>query len=236
VKDVNSLVGIPKAGYLRRMPRSADATRQRILDAAYAQFYRKGFARVGVDEIAEAAKVTKRTLYYHFNSKDELLSAVLDAQHALAVKAFRAWADQLEGNAEEMITGLFADFSKWSATPRFSGSGFTRLAMELADLPGHPARGAARRHKRLIEVQIAEMLAKSRVSEATDTARQIVLLLEGTNNLILIHGDRRYADAATRAAIALLGLRRRRAAGAQRPSRASQIVKRPVRHVRSHMT
>lgn len=214
--NVNSLVGIHWTGYLWRMPRSADATRQRVLDAAYAQFYRKGFARVGVDEIAEAAKVTKRTLYYHFNSKDELLSAVLDAQHALAVKAFRGWADRLEGNAEEIVTRLFADFSKWSASPRFSGSGFTRLAMELADLPGHPARAAARRHKRLIEVQLAEMLAKSSVLEPTVTARQIVLLLEGTNNLILIHGDRRYADSATRAAIALLGTRRRRAAEARK--------------------
>jgi AcrR family transcriptional regulator len=190
------------------MPRSADDTRQRILDAAYAQFYRKGFARVGVDEIAGAAKVTKRTLYYHFDSKDELLAAVLDAQHELAMSTFRGWADRLEGDADEIVTRLFADLSKWSAKPRFSGSGFTRLAMELADLPGHPARAAARRHKELIEAQLAELLARSRVSKPAETAREIVLLLEGATNLILIHGDRGYADAATRAARALLRLRR----------------------------
>jgi len=190
------------------MPRSADATRQRILDAAYPQFYRKGFARVGVDEIADAAKVTKRTLYYHFESKDELLSAVLDAQHELAMSTFSGWADRLAGDPEEIVTRLFADLSAWSAKPRFSGSGFTRLAMELADLPGHPARAAARRHKGLIEARLADMLAKSKVGKPAETAREIVLLLEGATNLILIHGDRGYADAATRAAKALLRLRR----------------------------
>ena len=38
----------------------------------------KGVSRVGVDEIAAFAGVTKRTLYYHFKSKDELLASVLD--------------------------------------------------------------------------------------------------------------------------------------------------------------
>jgi AcrR family transcriptional regulator len=70
------------------MPRSAAVTRKRILDAAYGEFRRKGYARVGVDEIAAAAKVTKRTLYYHFDSKDALLAAVLERQHELAVLAW----------------------------------------------------------------------------------------------------------------------------------------------------
>ena len=153
------------------MPRSANATRQRILDAAYAQFYRKGFARVGVDEVAAAAKVTKRTLYYHFDSKDELLAAVLDAQHALAMSTFHSWANRLAGDADEIVTRLFSELSKWSAKPRFSGSGFTRLAMELADLPGHPARAAARRHKGLIEAHLAGMLATSKVNKPAETAR-----------------------------------------------------------------
>ena len=53
-------------------------TRQRILEAAYGLFYAKGFARVSLDVVAETTGVTKRTLYYHFATKDELLIAVLD--------------------------------------------------------------------------------------------------------------------------------------------------------------
>jgi AcrR family transcriptional regulator len=40
-----------------------------------------------MDDIAGAAALTKRTLYYHFKSKDTLLADVLEAQHALALEA-----------------------------------------------------------------------------------------------------------------------------------------------------
>ena len=77
------------------MPRSSEQTRQRILDAAYALFRRSGYARVSMDGIAAAARVTKRTLYYHFESKDLLLATVLDVQHRLALAAFRTFGDRL---------------------------------------------------------------------------------------------------------------------------------------------
>jgi AcrR family transcriptional regulator len=63
------------------MPRDADMTRKRILDAAYGQFRRRGYSRVSMNEIASAARLTKRSLCYHFVSKDALLSAVLEAQY-----------------------------------------------------------------------------------------------------------------------------------------------------------
>ena len=71
------------------MPRSAEATRARILETAYDLFYRQGFARVGVDRIAAAAGITKRTLYAHFPSKDALLAAVLERHHGLALARIR---------------------------------------------------------------------------------------------------------------------------------------------------
>jgi AcrR family transcriptional regulator len=45
------------------MPRSTAKTREQILQAAFRQFRKKGFFRSGIDEIAEASHVTKRTLY-----------------------------------------------------------------------------------------------------------------------------------------------------------------------------
>jgi AcrR family transcriptional regulator len=43
-----------------------EQTRKLIMDAAYTLFRRRAFARVNVDEIADAAGVTKRTLYDYF--------------------------------------------------------------------------------------------------------------------------------------------------------------------------
>jgi len=182
------------------MPRSAKVTRRRILDAAYELFYRKGFGRVGVDEIAAFAGVTKRTLYYHFNSKDELLASMLELHSELALARVRKYEDRYSGDVEEILDVLFSELAKWSAKPGWTGSGFTRLVMELADLPGHPARAIAHRHKSALEVWWAKLLERAGVSSPQERAREVVLLVEGATALILIHNDRTYADAACQAA------------------------------------
>ena len=194
----------------RHVATSADKTRQRILQAAYKLFRRKGFFRVGVDEIAAASGVTKRTLYYHFKSKDALLSAVLQAQHQRTFAAFQTYGIELSGGPIDIVDTLFRELVVWSAKPRWAGSGFTRLAIELADLPGHPARSIARHHKAALEQYLAELLAKANVKSPRDRAREISLLTEGAMVMILIHGDRSYADAAAAAAKRLLNESARR--------------------------
>jgi AcrR family transcriptional regulator len=182
------------------MARSADQTRRRILAAAYELFYRRGFGRVSVDEIAASARITKRTLYYHFESKDDLLAAMLEFHHQLAMAQIRKWGDRLSGNPNIMIDSLFADLANWASKPRWTGAGFTRLVMELADLPGHPARVIASRHKAALEHWLTSEFAKRNVLRPEGCSRQIVLLLEGAMSLILIHRDQRYAVAAAEAA------------------------------------
>jgi AcrR family transcriptional regulator len=199
------------------VPRSPEPTRKRILDAGYALFRRRGFARVSMDEIAAAAKVTKKTLYYHFKSKDDLLAAVLEAQHHLAFAAFRTFGDRLAGSPEAIIDTMFAELAVWADTPRWAGSGFTRLVVELADLRGHPARTIARRHKAMLEAHFADVLAKAHVPCARKRAREIWLLSEGAISLMLVHGDRSYASAAAEAAKRLIA---RRPPGAGRSARA----------------
>ena len=205
------------------MPRSSEQTRQRILDAAYALFRRSGYARVSMDEIAAAARVTKRTLYYHFESKDSLLATVLETQHRLALAAFRTFGDRLSGDPEAMIDTLFKELAVWSDRPRWAGSGFTRLVIELADLPGHPARAIARRHKAMLEAHFAAVLADAGVEQPRETAREVWLLSEGAISLMLVHRDRSYATVAAQAAKKLLRHRRdggEGATGATRPRRA----------------
>jgi AcrR family transcriptional regulator len=187
------------------MATKSDDTRRRILDAAYELFYQKGFVRVGVDLVAAEAGVTKRTLYYHFASKDALLAAMLAVQHEAALARIRGWGGKLPRAVGPMLDRLFGDLADWAAKPRWQGAGFTRLVMELADLPGHPARAMARRHKAAIENWLAGELARRGLKHAAERARQIALLLEGSMALILIHGDRAYAETAARAAKKLVG-------------------------------
>jgi len=187
------------------MPRHGAETRRKIIDTAYEVFYKGGFARAGVDAIADTAGITKRTLYYHFDSKDALLAAVLEAQHELVLTRIQRWATQAQGNTAKVVEILFAEFKAWAKRPGWRGSGFTRATMELADMPGHPARAAAHRHKAAVEDWLAEQFAQGGVRGSRDLARQIMLLIEGCHSLILIHGDTSYADTACAAARLLVG-------------------------------
>jgi AcrR family transcriptional regulator len=189
------------------MPKNARDTREQILKAAYALFRRKGFTRVSMDEIAASAKITKKTLYYHFRSKDSLFAAMFEEHHDLALAAFKTFGDKLKGNPAQIIDALFDDLAEWSSKPKWAGSGFTRIAMELADLPGHPARAIAKRHKAILEECLGDLLVKTKVPAARDRAREIWLLSEGAISLILISGDRKYAAAAAQAAKRLIALR-----------------------------
>ena len=187
------------------MRSKTEETRSRIIDSAYESFWRSGFTRTSVDRIAERAGVTKRTLYSHFRSKDDLLAVVLVRYSELAMERLERIGEYLPANPDGMIESFFAQLGGWaSRTPRWSGSGFTRLVVELGDLPGHPARTLARRAKALTETWLAERLAKVRVPRPRERACEIMLLMEGAMALVLIHSDRRYIDAAARAARQLI--------------------------------
>ncbi|HEY7012840.1 MAG TPA: helix-turn-helix domain-containing protein [Streptosporangiaceae bacterium] len=56
--------------------RHAEATRRAVLDAARSLFGRKGYAQTSVEEIADAARVTKGAVYHHFAGKEALFRAV----------------------------------------------------------------------------------------------------------------------------------------------------------------
>lgn len=186
------------------MPRERRHTRQKLLDAAYALFYCDGFTRVGVDTIAEAAGVTKRTLYAHFESKDALLAAVLEDQNPRVLAGIARWADEA-ADLGEFIDSLFGALAHWAREKRWRGSGFTRVAMELADQPGHPARAAARRHKAMLEAWLAERLAALGAADPPGLARQLQVLMEGAMALTLIHDGRGHIDAAHTAAQHMIG-------------------------------
>jgi AcrR family transcriptional regulator len=58
--------------------RDPEATRQRILDAATAEFSRLGLGGARVDTIAERANANKRMIYHYYGGKQALFLAVLE--------------------------------------------------------------------------------------------------------------------------------------------------------------
>lgn len=62
----------------------ATNTREAIISGAATVFQAHGYGLTSLAEIAEAAGVTKGALYFHFDSKEAIALAVIDAQHAAA--------------------------------------------------------------------------------------------------------------------------------------------------------
>ena len=79
------------------------ATKQRLLDAATAEFAARGIAGARVDRIAAAANANKRQIYDYFGDKDALFDAVLDRFTEDAVDAVPIDADDLPAYAGRLF-------------------------------------------------------------------------------------------------------------------------------------
>lgn len=181
-------------------------TRDRILDAANRLFYADGVRAVSMDAVAARAGVTKRTLYYHFRSKDDLVAAYLQSRDQPNLAAFKKWFDSETGPLEIKIGAIFNGLSKSARHPKWRGCGFLRTIAELANMPGHPAVVVGAAHKKKFESWIADevLAAYGSGADAKAIARQVVLLLDGAFSTMLTHRDPAYIDEAGRVAQLLL--------------------------------
>ena len=55
-----------------------ERTRTRILDVAYDSIVHKGFAATSIEELVEAAGITKSGFFYHFKDKNDLARQLLE--------------------------------------------------------------------------------------------------------------------------------------------------------------
>ena len=85
-------------------------TRQQVLRAALKRFADCGYEGTSVQDIVEAAKVTKPTLYYYFGNKAELYQALVDYAHDERYRLMQAAAARgstLAGKLVEILAALF---------------------------------------------------------------------------------------------------------------------------------
>ncbi|GLH81136.1 TetR family transcriptional regulator [Bradyrhizobium sp. SSBR45G] len=197
------------------MARSSDPTRTRIVAAASRLFYAEGIRAVSVDAVAESAGITKKTLYYHFRSKDDLVAAYLAARDQPNLALFKRWFEESEGAFPDRIAAIFINLAAAARHPKWRGCGFLRTTAELANLPGHPAIKIGAAHKKKFEAWLQAMFEAEAIAGAAELARQMLLLLDGAFAVVLLHRDASYMETAAEAARALVAaaLARRAKAG-----------------------
>jgi len=114
-----------------RLPR--DQRRLQLLDAASEVFASKGYHAAAMDEIADAAGVSKPVLYQHFPSKLDLYLALLDQSCERLVEVLEEALSSTDNNANRVNATVAAFFEFVSST-----SGDFRFVFE-SDLTGEDA-------------------------------------------------------------------------------------------------
>jgi TetR/AcrR family transcriptional repressor of nem operon len=75
-----------------------ERTRERLLDVAYESIVQKGFAATSVEELVEAAGITKSGFFYHFRDKNDLARELFER----FLSEDEAIIDTLEGRARDL--------------------------------------------------------------------------------------------------------------------------------------
>jgi AcrR family transcriptional regulator len=73
-----------------RRDRKKNETRQALRDAAHRLFAEKGFSRTTIDDITEAANVSRRTFFRYYDSKDDLLRSDVSDMLPVMLAALRS--------------------------------------------------------------------------------------------------------------------------------------------------
>lgn len=113
-------------------PAAVLSTRERLIEAAIALFWEKGYANTSMSDLLGAAKVNSGSFYHFFSSKEDLLLAMLDRYLAMLHPALLAPAWEGIDDPIARIFGLLARYRVLILqTDCTYGCPIGRLALEI---------------------------------------------------------------------------------------------------------
>ncbi len=178
------------------MPRSEKPDmKERILETADRLFYLRGIRAIGVDTIAAEIGVSKRTLYNHFPSKDELIKAYLRRRFVQMPVSGKPPAEQ--------ILGTFDSLQRRFAAKDFRGCPFVNAVAELG-ADDRAVKKIAIAFKESRRLWFRDLLTQLEVANPDGLATQLTLLVDGSIAQDLVRDDPSMALAAKEAARVLL--------------------------------
>lgn len=165
-----------------------------ILDSAFEEFVRSGFAGTRVEDIADRVGVTKGTVYVYFETKEKLFEAMIN-HFSVPFQALLARADGLGGTSTDSLTSILGLLYDQIAEDRM-----TRELLRLVISEGHQFPDLVdRHHDQFIAPIIAKIEALLRDGMASGEFRQmpvefsdmVVAPIMATTMLRLIFDGRR---------------------------------------------
>jgi len=156
-----------------RLPR-----REHIINTAIELFREYGYHATGIDRIIDEAGVSKKTLYAHFRSKEELLIAALRQYDGLFRNNFMRKVDQAAKTPREKLLAIFDVAETWFSQNKFFGCMFINVIGEYSKKDS-PVRDICKQFKQLMRTYFKELCVEAGAKEPDLLADKLALLFEG---------------------------------------------------------
>lgn len=157
----------------------ASDTRERLIHTAHDLFYTEGFHTVGLDRILQEVGVTKTTFYNHFESKDQLILAVLEWHDEWWRHTFMKMLRKHGGDTPRgQLIAIFDAVDELMVSEGFNGCIFVNVAVHFP-LAHDPAHRAAAEHKQAMGEMIRELAGYAGATDPAAFADEMSLLMEG---------------------------------------------------------
>jgi len=171
-------------------------TTQRIIESAANLFLTRGFGSVSMDTIAATAKITKVTVYQHFNSKEDLFLQCLRWRLKTREEQLDARCTRKLDSAAQIME-VFDWMAEKASRGDFYGCAFLKATNEMAcTLP--EVRAIALESKNLLRRRMVASLRAAGLQDANAMGHTFALLLEGAQALSVIEQSQRPFKAAKR--------------------------------------
>jgi AcrR family transcriptional regulator len=156
---------------------SADV-RDKILETASTLFYQQGVRAVGVDLVVEKAGVAKASLYRHFETKDDLITAFLERKDNDFWETWDRIAAQHVGDARAELDAHLGWIGERAGQFNYRGCAQINVTAEFPE-SNHPARKVARAHKKEMRRRLKDLGVLIGVADPDELAGQLTLLING---------------------------------------------------------
>jgi AcrR family transcriptional regulator len=158
------------------------AIRERILAGVDRLFYAQGIKSVGVDAIAAELGISKKTLYRHFLSKNDLVIAYLRGRFRPMPEA------STKPPAEQILASLEWIARSLTRARDFRGCAFVNALAELGSEDSEE-RELAVAYKESRRLWYRDLLSQLDVNDPDTLATQLALLVDGAYAAVLIRRD-----------------------------------------------
>ena len=170
------------------------AARERVLDAAYDLFARRGIRDVGINELIAKSGVAKATFYRHFPSKDDVVLSFLQRREEVwTMGLVAAGAAQRASSPEGQLLAIFDVFAEWFTRDDFEGCSFVKILVEVG--PEHHLGKACIACLDRIRAHLTSLAEQAGLDDSEGFSRSLMILIKGCI-LSILEGDEMSAERA----------------------------------------